>query len=132
VRIGSPDDDDGIIRQVRVLMRPWPIVKIFREAMYKELSSAIPQEYWELQPNPKSTGKPRTFTPIALKPVNLASDMVLHSPMLAKSVRGKAEIEAAVGLAHQIQSARTDQRSDRLFTAISGSNGAQKQDEGAG
>jgi hypothetical protein len=31
--------------------------------------------------------------------------MVLHSPMLAKSVRGKVEVETAVGLAHQIQSA---------------------------
>ena len=30
--------------------------------------------------------------------------MVLHSPMLAKSVHGKAEVEEAVGLAHQVQS----------------------------
>jgi hypothetical protein len=40
-----------------------------------------------------------------LKPIGLAPDMTLHSPMLAKSVRGKAEVEAAVGLAHEIQSA---------------------------
>jgi len=99
------DNDDGLIRELRVLMRPWPIVTIFRNAMYKELSSSIPQDYWELQPKPKDTGGPRKFTPIGVKPVELAPDLVLHSPMLAKSVRGKAEVEAAVGLAHQIQSA---------------------------
>jgi len=98
------DNEDGLIRELRVLMRPWPIATIFRNAMYKELSSSIPQEFWELQ-RPKDTGKPRKFTPIGVKPIALAPDMVLHSPMLAKSVRGKTEVEAAVGLAHQIQSA---------------------------
>ena len=34
-----------------------------------------------------------------------APDMVLHSPMLAKPVSGKADVEASVGLAHEIQSA---------------------------
>jgi hypothetical protein len=98
-------DDDGLIQEIRVLMRPWPIATIFRNAMYNALSSTIPADYWELQPKPEDTGKPRLFTPISLKPIKLASDMVLHSPMLAKSVRGKTEVEAAVGLAHQIQSA---------------------------
>jgi len=99
------DGDDGLIREVRVLMRPWPVVTIFRDAMYKALSATVPQDYWQLQPKPVDGGKPRKFTPIALRPVELASDMVLHSPMLAKSVHGKAEVQAAVGLAHEIQSA---------------------------
>jgi hypothetical protein len=98
------DGDDGLIREVRVLMRPWPIVTIFRNAMYKELSETIPADHWELQRKPAANGKPRQFTPIDLKPIQLAPDMTLHSPMLAKSVQGKAEVEAAVGLAHQIQS----------------------------
>ena len=72
--------DDGLIQEIRVLMRPWPIATIFRNAMYNALSSTIPAEYWELQPNPEDTGKPRLFTPISLKPIKLASDMVLHSP----------------------------------------------------
>jgi len=38
------------------------------------------------------------------KVIELASDIVLHSPML-RSVHGKVEVEAAVGLAHAIQSA---------------------------
>jgi hypothetical protein len=99
------DGDDGLIHEIRVLMRPWPIATIFRNAMYNALSTTNPADYWELQPKSTDTGKPRLFTPISLKPIKLASDMVLHSPMLAKSVRGKTEVEAAVGLAHQIQSA---------------------------
>jgi hypothetical protein len=99
------DGDDGLIREVRVLMRPWPIVTIFRDAMYKALSASIPADYWELETKPVADGTPRKFTPIALKPIALSSDMVLHSPMLAKSVSGNAEVEAAVGLAHQVQSA---------------------------
>src|SRR5271168_4494727 len=46
------DGDDGLIREVRVLMRPWPVVTIFRNAMYKALSASVPHDYWELQPKP--------------------------------------------------------------------------------
>src|SRR5262249_53707897 len=73
-------------------------------AMYKELSATIPQESWELGPKPTQPATPRKFTPIALKPIEAAPDMVLHSPMLAKSVSGKAEVEEAVRLAHEVQS----------------------------
>jgi hypothetical protein len=99
------DGNDGLIREVRVLMRPWPVVTIFRNAMYKELSAAISRDYWELLQKSPHSGKPREFTPIGLKPIEHASDMTLHSPMLAKSVHGKAEVKAAVELAHEIQSA---------------------------
>jgi hypothetical protein len=99
------DGKDGLIREVRVLMRPWPIVTIFRDAMYKALSASVPGDFWELQPKPVTDGMPRKFTPIALKPIALAPDMELHSPMLARSVSGKADVEAAVGVAHEIQSA---------------------------
>ena len=78
------DDEDGLIHEVRVLMRPWPFVTIFRDAMYKALSASVPNDYWELQPKPVNDGMPRKFTPIALKAIALAPDMVLHSPMLAK------------------------------------------------
>jgi hypothetical protein len=99
------EGEDGLIHEVRVLMRPWPIVTTFRDAMYEALSASVPSDYWELQPKPVNDGTPRKFTPIALKPIALAPDMVLHSPMLAKSVSGKAAVEAAVDLAHEIQSA---------------------------
>src|SRR5262245_4073862 len=99
------DGKDGLIHEVRVLMRPWPVVTIIRNAMHQALSATIPADYWELQPKPVDSGVPRKFTPIALKPIPLAPDMVLHSPMLAKSVRGKNEVAAAVGLAHETQSA---------------------------
>lgn len=98
------NDDDGLIRQVRVLMRPWPVSTLFRNAMYKELSATIPQDYWELGPKLSDMSTSRKFTTIALKPIETAADMVLHSPMLAKSVRGKKEVEDAVGAAHEVQS----------------------------
>ena len=99
------DGEDGLICEVRVLMRPSPVVRIFRDAMYKELSRQIPQDYRELQP--KSGGQWRDLarprpSPEADRP---GSDMALHSPMLAKSVHGRVEVEAALGLAHEIQSA---------------------------
>lgn len=96
------DDNDGLIRQMRVLMRPWPVSTLFRNAMYKELASEIPEDYWELGPKPPAA--PREFTPIALRPIELAADMVLHSPMLAKSVSGQQAVKQAVNLAHQVQS----------------------------
>ena len=77
---------------------------LFRDAMYKELSSTIPADYWELGSKPKDTGITRSFSPIALRPIGLSSDIVLHSPMLAKSVTGKAQVEEALKLAHQVQS----------------------------
>src|SRR5262249_15976842 len=68
------DGEDGLIREARVLMRPWPIVAIFRDAMYEVLSASIPGDFWELQPKPANEGMPRKFTPIALKRIELASD----------------------------------------------------------
>jgi hypothetical protein len=99
------DSDDGLIREVRVLMRPWPVVTIFRNAMYKALSASVPHDYWELQPKPADSGGSRKFTPLALKQIDTAPDFALHSPMLAKSVHGKADVEAALKMAHAIQSA---------------------------
>jgi len=98
------DGEDGLIREVRVLMRSWPIVTIFRNKMYEQLSATIPQEYWELGPKPADTGKPREVTPISLKPIEMAPDMALHSPILAKSVSGKVPVEQALKLAHAVQS----------------------------
>ena len=98
------DGEDGLIREVRVLMRPWPVTTIFAKAMHEALAGTIPADYWELGAKPATNGSPRKFTPIALKPIELAPDMVLHSPMLAKSVTGKAEVQTAVGLAHEVQS----------------------------
>jgi hypothetical protein len=98
------DGDDGRIEEVRVLMRPWPVVTIFRNEMYDALSAKIPRDYWELTAKAAADG-PRTFTPIALKPIESAPDMVLHSPMLAKSVSGKAKVTEAVAIAHEVQSA---------------------------
>ena len=49
----------GLIREVRVLMRPWPVVTIFRDAMYKALSGSVPADFWELQRKPVNDETPR-------------------------------------------------------------------------
>jgi len=99
------DGDGGLIREVRMPSRSWPVVALFRDATYQELSGTIPQEYWDLEPKRAMNGRPRKFTPIALKPIEAAPNMVLHSPILSKSVSGKAQVEEAVKLAHEVQSA---------------------------
>ncbi len=98
------DGEDGLVQQVRVLMRPWPVSKLFRDAMYEIFASRIPKDSWELGAKP-TVSAPRQFTPIALKHIDLAPDIVLHSPMLAKSVAGREHVTSSVGLAHQVQSA---------------------------
>jgi hypothetical protein len=99
------DGEDGLIHEVRVLMRPWPVVTLFSEGMYRELSNTIPPDYWELGPKPAKTGELRRFTSIALRPIEMSPDVVLHSPILAKSVSGKTQVEEAIKLAHHVQSA---------------------------
>jgi hypothetical protein len=98
------DDSEGLIRDIRVLMRPWPVVTLFRDDMYQLLADVIPPDAWELQPKPALSG-PRQFTPVAMRHIESAPDMVLHSPMLAKAVHGKDEVAEAVRIAHEVQSA---------------------------
>jgi len=38
------DGDDGLVGQIRVLMRPWPVSKLFRDAMFEIFGSIIPKE----------------------------------------------------------------------------------------
>ena len=45
------------------------------------------------------------MTPIAMKQMEYADDTELHSPILARSVKGKAAVESALETAHAIQSA---------------------------
>jgi len=98
------DGEDGLIREVRVVMRPWPVSTIFRNAMHDKLAGEIPEDYWVLGPKSDYSGKPRSFTPIALQSIEMSTDVVLHSPILAKEVSGKDRVEASLKLAHQVQS----------------------------
>jgi hypothetical protein len=97
------DGKEGLIREMRVLMPSWPVVTLFRNAMHKELSSVILTDYGGLGPKPVP-GK-RVFTPIAMKSIEMAPYIELHSPILARSVKGKAAVDAALRLAHSVQTA---------------------------
>src|ERR1700733_444355 len=66
------EDDDSLIREVRVLMRSWPVVTWFRDAMKEALGDAVPQSFWEPGQRDAPTGEARKFTPIALGAIGLA------------------------------------------------------------
>ncbi len=40
----------GQIGDITILMGPYPVVTLFRQAMYRQFSSIIPAAYWELFP----------------------------------------------------------------------------------
>lgn len=98
------DGDDELIHEVRVLMRTWPIVTLFRDAMKDALGNAIPDGDWELGPRTASSGQGRRFTPISLSKINLAPEIELHSPMLAKAVKGVDLVQRSLKMAHSVQS----------------------------
>ncbi len=98
------DGDNGLIREVRVLMRTWPIVTLFRDAMKKALRSLFPESFWEVGPRDAPIGPNRKFTPISLSNLELAADIELHSPMLTKAVKGRDLVKRSLDLAHSVQS----------------------------
>jgi len=95
------DGTGGRIREIRAVLRPWPVVNLLVQAVRERIGDRFPATAWEL--GPKADGG-RVFTPIALGSLPPAPDMVLHSPILAKAVTGGEEVAEAVRLAHQVQS----------------------------
>ena len=98
------DGEDGLITEMRVVMRPWQIATLFRSTMYKELSNVVPDDYWEPDPSQVIKEGSRTFTSIALEKIPLARDFELHSPILARPMKGKENAVQALKLAQSIRS----------------------------
>jgi hypothetical protein len=98
------DGEDGLTSKMRVVMRSWPITTLFRNAVYKELSSIIPADYWRLDPSQVVKEESREFTSVALQKIPLAPDFELHSPIMAKSIKGNENVQQALKLAHAVQS----------------------------
>jgi|GEM_PF-3394570 len=98
------DGEDGLTSEMRVVMRPWPTTTLFRNAVFKELSSVIPADYWQPDPSQVIEEVSPGFTSIALQKIPLATDFELHSPIMARSIRGTENVEQALKLAHAIQS----------------------------
>jgi hypothetical protein len=98
------EGEDGLTSEIRVVMRPWTITTLFRKAMYKELSAAIPADYWQFSPEVIMEEGSREFTAIAIQKIPLAHDFELHSPIVARSIAGKDNVEQALKLTHAVQS----------------------------
>jgi len=44
------DDEEGKIKYRSVAFKPFPVVELFRTAMYEQLKDIIPEDMWHLQP----------------------------------------------------------------------------------
>jgi hypothetical protein len=99
------DNERGLTTQVRVLMRPWPVVTLFSDAMLKILSSQLPPDYWGLVT--KGDIKDRPHTAIAMRPLEMTEDAVLHSPILAKSIKGRKLAETTMKATQLVLGAMT-------------------------
>jgi hypothetical protein len=85
----------GLIRDITVLQRPWPVTANFRDAILPALADAIPLPAWQLDdtrtppPDPDSGAGQRPGGPLALAP-----DVALHSALLTKTLYGRQNAEA--------------------------------------
>ena len=87
------NDAARLIRHLTILMRPWPVVTHVREAMRLALPATLPADYWVLDPHPQEGSLADIIPPIApSEPRELASGVTFHSPLLAKSVSGQAQV----------------------------------------
>ena len=43
------DNEEGLIGELRVMMRPWAVATLFKNAMYKTLSTRFGPEYWDVE-----------------------------------------------------------------------------------
>jgi len=87
------DDKNGLIHDIAVLMRPWPVVERFRNAMFKQFSGRIPAECWEAGGKRESQGSSDTISPtVRFAPLEYAEDAAFHSPMLSKTLTGGGKI----------------------------------------
>ena len=41
------DDENGLIRERTIALRPYPAVKLFRDAMYASLKDKLPPDVWD-------------------------------------------------------------------------------------
>src|SRR6266545_6871535 len=89
------DDPAGQIRDITILMRPYPLVTRFQHSMYQRFASSIPADHWVLAAEPAN--RPHHHAAAATLPPaarSRAPDVTLHSPVLTKEVRGKDQVAA--------------------------------------
>src|SRR5262245_42331922 len=104
------DDAAGQIRDITILMSPYPVVTRFQHSMYQHFASSIPADHWVLAPEPAS--RPNNQAASATLPppaLSLAPDVTLHSPVLTKEVHGKDQVGAVQKAVSALYGARSYQ-----------------------
>lgn len=94
---------DGLVSDIMILMRPWPVLSLVREAMQHELGATTPAADWGLGEKPETGGLVTETSTIKMVSPVFASDMQFHSPMLSKTLIGGEKIEAGIRVVHEIQ-----------------------------
>jgi len=104
------DDAAGQIRDITILMRPYPVVTLLQHSMYQRFASSIAADHWVLASEPASREQNEaasaTLPPDAL---SLAPDVSFQSPVLTKEVRGKEPVAAVLQAASAVSSTRSYQ-----------------------
>jgi hypothetical protein len=101
------DETGGLIRDITVLQRPWPVTANFRDGILPALAGAVPLPAWQLDdrkvpaPDPDAGAGQRPGDPLALAP-----DAALHDAMLTKTLHGQENVEAYHKLIDRIQGPR--------------------------
>jgi hypothetical protein len=104
------DDAAGQIRDITILMRPYPVVTLFQHSMYQRFASSIPADHWVLAAEPASRPHNQaTSVMLPPAPLSLAPDVTLQSPVLTKEVRGKDQVAAVQKAVSALYGARSYQ-----------------------
>jgi hypothetical protein len=105
VSVGISRDDRLV--EIRVLLRPLPLVASLRDAMrlrFPDLAAAV----WTLPPGTDVTAPP--FDPNqpvdARLPIPTTEDIVFHSPIFEQPVRGEALVKRVIGHAAAVYGGR--------------------------
>ena len=104
------DDPAGQIRDITILMRPYPVVTRFQHSMYQRFASSIPADHWVLAAEPAA--RPHNQATSATLPppaLSLGPDVTLHSPVLTKEVHGKEPVGAIQKAVSALYGARSYQ-----------------------
>ena len=102
------DETGGLIHDITVLQRPWPVVANFRDATLQALADVVPLPAWEL--DGRKAPAPKPDAEVGQRPggaLRLAPNVAFHSPILTKTVYGQENVEAIQKLIDGIQGVRT-------------------------
>jgi hypothetical protein len=90
------DDENGLIKEVRMFMGPWATLSLFVYGL--NLGEVIVEQYWSAN---KEWVGPVNYS-LEYRQVNLAPEVILDIPFLTKSVVGKYAVQGTLDLLYSV------------------------------